>query len=138
MSLLNAPQKAYIESESRARKLLVPERDYIARGAVPILRSGLYVVRTFTSTIKEQVYVLYWPGDTTWDDNAVSTVELIRVTFMRYGSFSRHVFPQKNLSSVDTSPSYAINSFACFQLSTHTRLYGEKTRLTTQTTPHST
>ncbi|KAN0134764.1 hypothetical protein V8E53_007549 [Lactarius tabidus] len=66
-----------------ARELLVPENDYIARGANPVLRSGLYVVRTFTSTIQEQAYVLYWPGDTTWDDNAASNVELIRVTFMR-------------------------------------------------------
>ncbi|KAH8980307.1 hypothetical protein EDB92DRAFT_1937150 [Lactarius akahatsu] len=33
---------------------------------------------------QEQTYVLYWPEDTTWDDNAVSTVQRNRVTFMRY------------------------------------------------------
>ncbi|KAI9431439.1 hypothetical protein BJY52DRAFT_1423126, partial [Lactarius psammicola] len=33
---------------------------------------------------REQTYVLYWPEDTTWDDNAVSTVQRSRVTFMRY------------------------------------------------------
>ncbi|KAI9462918.1 hypothetical protein BJY52DRAFT_1221931 [Lactarius psammicola] len=67
-----------------ARELLVPQRDYAAKGAGPILRSGLYIIRTFTSTEGEQTYVLYWPEDTTWDDNAVSTVQRSRVTFMRY------------------------------------------------------
>ncbi|KAI9450273.1 hypothetical protein BJY52DRAFT_1357697 [Lactarius psammicola] len=67
-----------------ARQLLVPQRVYTAKGADPILRSGLYIMRTFTSTAEEQTYVLYWPEDTTWDDNAVSTVQRNRVTFMRY------------------------------------------------------
>ncbi|KAH9029425.1 hypothetical protein EDB85DRAFT_1867188 [Lactarius pseudohatsudake] len=67
-----------------ARRLLVPQRTYTARGADPLLRSGLYIIRTFTSTEEEQTYVLYWPEDTTWDDNAVSTVQRNRVTFMRY------------------------------------------------------
>ncbi|KAF8270131.1 hypothetical protein EI94DRAFT_1572248, partial [Lactarius quietus] len=68
----------------RALELLIPKRDYAARGAGPILRSGLYIIRTFTSTAEEQTYVLYWPEDTTWDDNAVRTVQSNRVTFMRY------------------------------------------------------
>ncbi|KAI9437934.1 hypothetical protein BJY52DRAFT_1381767 [Lactarius psammicola] len=67
-----------------ARELLIPQRDYAARGADPILRSGLYIIRTFISRAEEQTYVLYWPEDTTWDDNAVSTVQRNRVTFMRY------------------------------------------------------
>ena len=50
----------------------------------PILRSGLYVVRSFVSTVEEQAYVLYWPEDTTWDDQAVSAVQRNRVIFMRY------------------------------------------------------
>ncbi len=75
----------------RARQLLVPQRAYTARGADPILRSGLYTMRTFTTTTEEQTYVLYWPEDTTWDDNAVSTVQRNRVTFMRYGSVSRRL-----------------------------------------------
>ncbi|KAF8270133.1 hypothetical protein EI94DRAFT_1572289 [Lactarius quietus] len=65
-----------------ARKLLVPQHDYLARGADPILRSGLYIMRTSTSTLEEQTYVLYWPEDTTWYDNAISTVQRNRVTFM--------------------------------------------------------
>jgi hypothetical protein len=58
-------------------------------GAEPILRSGLYVVRSFVSTAEEQSYVLYWPEDTTWNDQAVSTVQRNRVTFMRYDYFLR-------------------------------------------------
>ncbi|KAF8270136.1 hypothetical protein EI94DRAFT_831095 [Lactarius quietus] len=75
-----------------ARRLLAPQRDYTARGADPILRSGLYIMRAFTSTEEEQTYVLYWPEDTTWDDNAVSTVQRNRVTFMRYGSVCATIY----------------------------------------------
>ena len=74
----------------RGRKLLVPERDYTAKGADPILRSGLYIMRTSTSKAEEQTYVLYWPEDTTWDDTATSVVQRNRVMFMRYGSIFRH------------------------------------------------
>ena len=73
----------------RERELLVPERDYTARGAEPILRSGLYIIHTFTSTAAEQIFVLYWPEDTTWDDKAVSTVQRNRVMFMRYDSIGQ-------------------------------------------------
>ena len=79
----------------RARRLLVPQRAYAARGADPILRSGLYIIRTFTSTAEEQTYVLYWPEDTTWDDNAASTTQRNRVTFMRYGSILRDLLFRK-------------------------------------------
>ncbi|KAI9437933.1 hypothetical protein BJY52DRAFT_1229957 [Lactarius psammicola] len=67
-----------------ARELLDSQRDYAVRGADPILRSGLYIIRTFISRAEEQTYVLYWPEDTTWDDNAVSAVQRNRVMFMRY------------------------------------------------------
>lgn len=66
------------------RKLLVPERDYTSKGAEPILRSGLYIIRTSTAATEEQTYVVYWPEDTSWDDNAVSMVQRNRLTFMRY------------------------------------------------------
>ena len=75
----------------RERELLVPQCDCTARGAEPTLRSGLYIIRTFTSTAEEQTYVLYWPEDTTWDDKAASTVQRNRVTFMRYGLILRHL-----------------------------------------------
>ncbi|KAH9005503.1 hypothetical protein EDB86DRAFT_2878568 [Lactarius hatsudake] len=57
------------------------------------MRSGLYVlvyvIRTFTSTEEERTYVVYWPEDTTWNDDAVSTVQCnsLRVMFMRYESY---------------------------------------------------
>jgi hypothetical protein len=49
----------------------------------PKLRSGIYVVRPRTS---EQVLVIYWPEDYTWNDDAVSSVRRNRVTFMRQAS----------------------------------------------------
>ncbi|KAG2051772.1 hypothetical protein BDR06DRAFT_958570 [Suillus hirtellus] len=51
----------------------------------PSLRSGLYVVRTnCEATSDEQMFVIYWPEDATWDDSAPSSVKRTRVTFMRY------------------------------------------------------
>ncbi|KAI0302847.1 hypothetical protein B0F90DRAFT_1816395 [Multifurca ochricompacta] len=49
-----------------------------------ILRSGLYAIRSFASTSDEQIYVLYWPEDTTWNDEAPPSVQRNRVMFMRY------------------------------------------------------
>jgi hypothetical protein len=80
----------------RERKLLVPERDYTSKGAEPILRSGLYIIRTSTAATEEQTYVVYWPEDTSWDDNAVSMVQRNRLTFMRYVSLPGHLFFQNN------------------------------------------
>jgi hypothetical protein len=72
----------------------VPQNGYMAMGADPILRSGLYIVRSFVSAAEEQAYVLYWPEDTTWNDRAVSTVQRNRVIFMRYGRFlASHCIP---------------------------------------------
>jgi hypothetical protein len=71
--------------ENRAGKLLMPQSGYTTKEAKPILRSGLYVVRSFLTSVEEQAYILYWPEDTTWDDQAASTVQRNRVTFMRYG-----------------------------------------------------
>ncbi|KAI9455147.1 hypothetical protein BJY52DRAFT_1188514 [Lactarius psammicola] len=67
--------------DSTAQKLLVPRN---GQAAEPVLRSGLYIVRSFLSTSEEQAYVVYWPEDTTWDDRAASPVQRNRVTFMRY------------------------------------------------------
>ncbi|KAG1848072.1 hypothetical protein DFJ58DRAFT_746884 [Suillus subalutaceus] len=51
----------------------------------PNLRSGLYIVRTNReATSDEQLFVVYWPEDATWDDSAPSSVKRNRVTFMRY------------------------------------------------------
>ena len=72
----------------------MPHNSFAARGAEPILMSGLYVVRSFVSPTEEQAYVLYWPEDTTWNDQAVSTVKRNRVTFMRYDSLYHSRFPR--------------------------------------------
>ncbi|KAG2340542.1 hypothetical protein BDR05DRAFT_937722 [Suillus weaverae] len=53
--------------------------------STPSLRSGLYVVRTnCEATSDEQLFVVYWPEDGTWDDAAPSSMQRNRVTFMRY------------------------------------------------------
>ncbi|KAG8215603.1 hypothetical protein J3R82DRAFT_7468 [Butyriboletus roseoflavus] len=51
----------------------------------PALRSGLYIITTPEQTVgSHQIFVLYWPEQTTWDDSAVSSVRRNRITFMRY------------------------------------------------------
>ncbi|OJA15113.1 hypothetical protein AZE42_09078 [Rhizopogon vesiculosus] len=51
----------------------------------PTLRSGLYIVRTnCEATSDEQLFIVYWPEDSTWDDSAPSSMKRNRVTFMRY------------------------------------------------------
>ena len=68
----------------------------------PVLRSGLYVVRSFVPTSKEQAYVVYWPEDTTWDDRAASHVQRNRVTFMRYGQLSHRLLSLIKWADIDT------------------------------------
>lgn len=50
------------------------------------LRSGLYFAfdPAHVEANPARVFLIYWPEDTTWDDNAVSSVCKNRVTFMRY------------------------------------------------------
>ena len=51
----------------------------------PALRSGLYIVTTLEKTGgSHQVFVLYWPEQTTWDDSAAPSVRRNRITFMRF------------------------------------------------------
>ncbi|KAI6101021.1 hypothetical protein EDD16DRAFT_1844403 [Pisolithus croceorrhizus] len=51
----------------------------------PTLRSGLYLLRpTEPHGQTEQIFVVYWPQENTWDDSAPSQVRRNRVTFMRY------------------------------------------------------
>ncbi|SJL03909.1 uncharacterized protein ARMOST_07266 [Armillaria ostoyae] len=61
---------------SLAQKLLRPQSSL-----EPSLRSGLYALNSSTS---EQLFVIYWPEDTTWNDDAISAVRTNRITFMRY------------------------------------------------------
>ncbi|KAF9220065.1 hypothetical protein BS17DRAFT_739840 [Gyrodon lividus] len=50
----------------------------------PGLRSGLYVLRHLRRPGDEELFVIFWPEDTTWDDSASRSVCRNRVTFMRY------------------------------------------------------
>jgi len=77
-------RKIHAVDDNTARILLPPQNGFTAKGADPILISGLYVVRPSISTAKEQAYILYWPEDTTWGDQADSAVQHNRVMFMRY------------------------------------------------------
>nr|GAT56845.1 predicted protein [Mycena chlorophos] len=67
--------------EEKSRALLQPWND-----VSPHLRSGLYVLRASKTRVDdaEQIFVVYWPEDTTWNDDATSAVRRNRVTFMRY------------------------------------------------------
>lgn len=62
----------YIEM---ARELLVPQHDYISRDCTSYAHSHLLR--------RGETFVLYWPENTTWDDNAISTVQSNRA-IMRY------------------------------------------------------
>ncbi|KAF8548835.1 hypothetical protein OG21DRAFT_670471 [Imleria badia] len=69
--------------ETTAKQLLV-DSDTNVR-TQPVLRSGLYILRTPEPTRgAHQIFVLYWPEQTTWDDFATSSVRRNRITFMRY------------------------------------------------------
>jgi hypothetical protein len=70
-----------------AQELLVLHDGQESGSSEPIIRSGLYIVRSFVSTSEEQAYVVYWPEETTWDDRAASSVQRNRVTFMRCDQF---------------------------------------------------
>ncbi|KAF9239497.1 hypothetical protein BU15DRAFT_88041 [Melanogaster broomeanus] len=53
--------------------------------AQPMLRSGLYITRiSRTPDAAEKMFVIYWPEESTWDDDASPPVCRNRVTFMRY------------------------------------------------------
>ncbi|KIJ64840.1 hypothetical protein HYDPIDRAFT_40028 [Hydnomerulius pinastri MD-312] len=50
----------------------------------PRLHSGLYVLRHLRRPGDEELFVIYWPEDTTWDDSASANICRNRETFMRY------------------------------------------------------
>ncbi|KAG8900671.1 hypothetical protein FRB99_005822, partial [Tulasnella sp. 403] len=57
----------------------------------PHLRSGIYALIPPNSQHTDgsfnphaAIYIIYWPEETTWDDDAIGTVRKNRVTFMRY------------------------------------------------------
>jgi hypothetical protein len=54
------------------------------------LRSGIYFFLPDLPESLDIVYVIYWPERTTWDDDAISSVQRNRVTFMRYLQCGAH------------------------------------------------
>ncbi|KAF8548768.1 hypothetical protein OG21DRAFT_684156 [Imleria badia] len=69
--------------ETIAKQLLI-DADTNVR-TQPTLRSGLYIITTPVKTGgTHQIFVVYWPEQTTWDDSAAPSVCRNRVTFMRY------------------------------------------------------
>ncbi|TFY77300.1 hypothetical protein EWM64_g6712 [Hericium alpestre] len=73
-----------IDAVDRATASQLSRRAQDIHISEPTLRSGLYILHSQTSTVAEQAFVIYWPEETTWNDNAISTVRRNRVTFMRY------------------------------------------------------
>ncbi|EKM59291.1 uncharacterized protein PHACADRAFT_113812 [Phanerochaete carnosa HHB-10118-sp] len=65
-------------SRETAQILLSGKDDMPATRA---LRSGLYLLRDVP---RDLVYVIFWPQDATWNDDAISSVIRNRITFMRY------------------------------------------------------
>ncbi|KAG1848075.1 hypothetical protein DFJ58DRAFT_729977 [Suillus subalutaceus] len=66
-----------------AKQLVTNQND--SSISMPSLRSGLYIVRAVCeATPDQQLFLIYWPEDSTWDDSAPSSVRRNRVTFMRY------------------------------------------------------
>ncbi|KAI0292593.1 hypothetical protein B0F90DRAFT_1645427, partial [Multifurca ochricompacta] len=84
IGIYGSKEESELISQGQLAEIAYPENVYTATTAEPVLRSGLYAVRSFTPSSEEQVYVLYWPEDSTWNDQATSPVQRNRVTFMRY------------------------------------------------------
>ncbi|KAF8419128.1 hypothetical protein L210DRAFT_3510849 [Boletus edulis BED1] len=75
-------QLGAINKTIKAQLLVNPETNVRIQ---PTLRSGLYIVTTSEQTgDAHQIFVLYWPEQTTWDDSAANSVRRNRITFMRY------------------------------------------------------
>ncbi|KAI9455502.1 hypothetical protein HD554DRAFT_2207426 [Boletus coccyginus] len=71
--------------ETTAAQLLVDSDAHAHARTQPTLRSGLYIITTPGQTGgSHQIFVLYWPEQTTWDDSAASSICRNRITFMRY------------------------------------------------------
>jgi len=68
--LLLKPTGIYGSREEIVRYLREMGTVYVEMDAETILGPGLYITRRFGSTTEAQTYVVYWPEDTTWNDNA--------------------------------------------------------------------
>jgi len=67
--------------QPRSANALLSSRD---NSVAPHLRSGIYFVQPPSPSHNDpRVFVVYWPEETTWNDDTVSSVKRNRVTFMR-------------------------------------------------------
>ncbi|KAG8834732.1 hypothetical protein FRC17_007456 [Serendipita sp. 399] len=69
--------------DAETRSLLLAHRDEAAGANRPFMRPGLYLVDA-RKVDSDLFYVVFWPEETTWDDDAASSASRNRVTFMRY------------------------------------------------------
>ncbi|TDL23180.1 hypothetical protein BD410DRAFT_721351 [Rickenella mellea] len=70
--------------DEEIEKILLAPRDTASGISKPDLRPGLYALFCPHQGQERKVYVVFWPEDTTWNDDAVSTVTKNRINFMRY------------------------------------------------------
>ncbi|CCA69193.1 hypothetical protein PIIN_03093 [Serendipita indica DSM 11827] len=68
--------------DEETRDLLVAPRDESSGVTRPTLRPGIYIIDVTTTIEPDLYYLVFWPDDTTWDDDATGSRN--RVTFMRY------------------------------------------------------
>lgn len=72
-----------IIAEKKKSETLLREEYDVSR-IKPTLRPGLYgLVVEAEATSDRSVYIIFWPEEKTWDDDASSTVCKNRTTFMR-------------------------------------------------------
>ncbi|KAL4072312.1 hypothetical protein J3A83DRAFT_4188311 [Scleroderma citrinum] len=72
----------HVVDETIAAQLLADNNDPHTQKT---LRSGLYILRPEEHTgPTEQIFLIYWPEQDTWNDSAPSAVSRNRTTFMRY------------------------------------------------------
>ncbi|CAE6425106.1 unnamed protein product [Rhizoctonia solani] len=77
-----------------AQLLAQPEEEPMPRSSNCMLRSGLYEL--FPSdelgagkdSNSQNIYIIYWPEDTTWNDDAIQSVQRNRIVFMRLSLLS--------------------------------------------------
>ncbi|KAI0751603.1 hypothetical protein C8Q80DRAFT_1158351 [Daedaleopsis nitida] len=72
-------KKAVVDKATAS--LILRSSEITVDGTCPSLSSGLYILRHRSDP---QMYAIYWPEDTTWDDDCSQSVRRNRITFIRY------------------------------------------------------
>lgn len=67
----------------RTRLLMMSQSEDVP-STFPSLRAGLYALLVPGNELRDRrVFVIFWPEETTWNDNAISSVRRNRITFIR-------------------------------------------------------